>query len=122
MVFVAVTSLTRERRRRMHNGHHIGVGEGRGVRMVIDREVGNRHRVGASAVGVLVNDVDEIALSEIAQEAFRIAPAAGDGAPAVWIHVYRMVLHGGHDVAAVVLKVGWKARPSRVWRGTWAEG
>ena len=87
--------------------------------MVINREMGVRHRVTVVrvATGVLVDDVDEVAFPEVLQEPFRVAPAAGNGAAAFGVHVDRMALHRYRNVAAMEAKVGGKPRASRIWRG-----
>src|SRR5262252_6429767 len=97
----------------MHNGEHVSVSEGRRRRPVINREMGVRHRVTVvrAATGVLVHDMDEVAFPEVSQEPFRVAPAAGNGAAALGVHVDRMALHRYRNVAAMEAKVGGKPWP-----------
>src|SRR5215469_1627895 len=81
--------------------------------------MGVRHRVTVVrvATGVLVDDMDEVAFPEVSQEPFRVAPAAGNSAAALGVHVDRMALHRYRNVAAMEAKVGGKPWPSRIWRG-----
>jgi len=76
--------------------------------------VGIRDRVAIvrSVTGVLVDDVNEFAFAKIAQKSFWVAPATGNGAGSLRIHVDRVVLHGNHNVSTMEGQVAGKPRPS----------
>lgn len=71
-----------------------------------------------SAAGVLVHNMDEVAFAKVVQEAFRIAPATGNGAGAIRVHVDGDMLHrsdGSARVSAVELKISRITGASRIW-------
>src|SRR5215471_1775439 len=98
----------------MNNSQHVGVSKRRGIRLVVDHHVRVRYRIAVprSATRVLIHYVDEVAFAEVAQEAFRIAPAGGNAAGTLRVHVDSNLLHRLHGLPAVELEVSRKTRPS----------
>src|SRR6266568_4946912 len=79
MEFVTVAAgYSQSCRNRMHDGAHVGISERRGIRLVIDYHVGTRHRVTVirGATGILVDDVNEVALAKVAQEILPDRPSS----------------------------------------------
>src|SRR5205823_13983103 len=101
---------------RVHDGQHIGVRgrfAGRGI-VDVCRVLWHGITVIRSATGILVNDVDEVAIEEVAQKTSRVPPTTGNGTAPIGMKEDQMIFHGYCDGASMVLQVARIARASRI--------
>src|SRR5580693_10532644 len=113
MVLMPVARVAGSGRDQVHDSHNFGVGE----RTERVRGAGSRRRVRHIRVeadlipipsrqsDVLVKEMDEIASPQTVKEAFRVAPAGGDGAGAVRQHVYGVKLNERNNRTAEISQV-----------------
>src|SRR2546429_9821199 len=75
---------------------HIGVRERFAGRGIVDvcRLLCHGITVIRSATGILVNNVDEVAIEEVAQKTSRVPPTTGNGTAPIGMKEDQMIFHG----------------------------
>jgi hypothetical protein len=90
----------------MDDGEHVVVREGSSGRSVRERGVKSESiAIACAEADVLVDEVDEVAMSEAFEEAGGVAPALGNGAIAVGEEIDVMRLGGIHKGSAEIGEV-----------------